>query len=422
MKRFLLLFLLLALLLSLTGCFTITGDTTDTSPEGKQEEPEEQHLTADVDETQVWQRTAGAPWTGGEPQTVSADFERISGAAAQGMTVGQELLLLDFMDCYYQSVADLRVIDPAVLFADSEETLYHKNIWHGLCVIRKLSPIDLTMTSYSYYLRCVSITPSEETEGDVDMVLRENNVVYFKGLNGLPSEQFGIKHTFTLRGEGDDWSIVKHWSDDNPYYSADYDRTTHQDKKFPAITDYIEVRRDLPREGLSVTAAADHPYDRDAARAYMLTWVGKRNPAFMAYDDYGGNCMNFGSQVLAAGGIPMDTNGGYETGWYWYSASQTTLPWVNVGSFRDYVAAPRVSGLVAVADAPYFSGETGDIITMGVDEPANHTTVILDAITDENGNVVDYLLCSNTADLRNFPASAYYYTNRQLIKIIGWND
>lgn len=171
-----------------------------------------------------------------------------------------------------------------------------------------------------------------------------------------------------------------------------------------------------------MTAAADHPYDRDAARAYMLTWVGKRNPAFMAYDDYGGNCMNFGSQVLAAGGIPMDTNGGYETGWYWYSASQTTLPWVNVGSFRDYVAAPRVSGLVAVADAPYFSGETGDIITMGVDEPANHTTVILDAITDENGNVVDYLLCSNTADLRNFPASAYYYTNRQLIRIIGWND
>ena len=36
--------------------------------------------------------------------------------------------------------------------------------------------------------------------------------------------------------------------------------------------------------------------------------------------------------------------------------------------------------------------------------------------------MVDYLLCSNTADLRNFPASAYYYTNRQLTKIIGWND
>lgn len=80
MKRFLLLFLLLALLLSLTGCFTITGDTTDTSPEGKQEEPGEQHLTADVDETQVWQRTAGAPGPAENPRpsvpTLSASVAR----------------------------------------------------------------------------------------------------------------------------------------------------------------------------------------------------------------------------------------------------------------------------------------------------------------------------------------------------------
>lgn len=420
MKRFVLLLLLAAMLLSLTACFTITGDT-DAPPEDTVP-PEEQHLTAEVQEDRVWQRTAGAPWSGGEPQTVSADFERISGAAANGMTVGQELLLLDFMECYYQSIASLQVIDPAALFADAEEVLYHKNIWHGLCVIRKLSPIDLTMTSYSYALRCVSLTPSEETPGDVDVVLKENNVVCFAGLGGLPSEQFGIEHTFTLRGTGDSWRIVKHWSDDNPYYSADYDRATHQDRNFPAITDYIASRRDLPRDAAAPAVAADHPYDRAAARQYMLTWVGSRSPAFRAYDEYGGNCMNFGSQVLAAGGIPMDTSGGYETGWYWYSASQTTLPWVNVGWFLEYAAAEREHGLVAVVNAPYFSGQTGDIITMGVDEPANHTTVILDTIKDADGNVIDYLLCSNTADLRNFPASAYYYTNRQLTRIVGWND
>ena len=214
---------------------------------------------------------------------------------------------------------------------------------------------------------------------------------------------------------------MKHWSDDNAYYSADYDRETGQDTNFPAITDYIEARRQLLREALPAVTA-DHPYDRQAAREYMLSWVGKRSPSFMAYDDLGGNCMNFGSQVLLAGGIPMDDAGVYETGWYWYSANSTTLPWVNVGWFLDYAALPREHGLVAVVGAPYFSGEPGDIITMGVEEPANHTTVILDTIQDADGNVVDYLLCSNTADLRNFPASAYYYTNRQLTKIIGWND
>ncbi len=421
MKRFVLLIVLLAMLLSMSGCFTITDDSGKQPQENKLAQ-EEQPLSADVPETEVWQRTAGAPWSGGEtPQAVSADFERISGAAANGMTVGQELLLLDFMECYYRSISTLQVIDPVALFADTEETIYHKTIWHGLCAIRRLSPIDLTMTSYSYSLRCESITPSEETEGNVDMVLRESNVVYFAGLDGIPSEQFGIKHTFTLRGEGDSWRIVKHWSDDNAYYSADYDRETGQDTNFPAITDYIEARHQLPREALPAVTA-DHPYDRQAARQYMLSYVGKRNGDFKAYDDYGGNCMNFGSQVLLSGGIPMDTSGGYETGWYWYSASQTTLPWVNVGWFLEYAAAEREHGLVAVVNAPYFTGETGDIITMGVEEPANHTTVILDTIKDENGDTVDYLLCSNTADLRNFPASAYYYTNFQLVKIIGWND
>ena len=165
MKRFVLLILLLAMALSMTGCLTVTGgnDQPDERP------PEEQHLTADVDETEVWHRRHDDVWSGqDEPELVSRDFERISGAAANGMTVGQELLLLDFMDCYYQSISQLRVIDPADLFAEPKEVVYHKTIWHDLCVIRKLSPIDLTMTSYSYALRCESITPSEETEGDVE--------------------------------------------------------------------------------------------------------------------------------------------------------------------------------------------------------------------------------------------------------------
>ena len=135
----------------------------------------------------------------------------------------------------------------------------------------------------------------------------------------------------------------------------------------------------------------------------------------------GGNCMNFGSQVLSAGGIPP-VSGGYETGWYYFSSSNVTLPWVNVGGFLDLAASHTGSGLVAAADAPYFTGEVGDIITMGVEEPRNHTTVICGILTDDAGQTVDYLLCSNTANLRNYPASAYYYANRQLTKILGLND
>ena len=118
MKRLQAAALLLALLLTLTACAALKMEDPvppEQTEQTEQPEQTEQHLTADVPETKTWQRDHGAVW-GSEPTPVSASFERISGAADKGMTVGQELLLLDFMDCYYQSMSALEVIDPADLF------------------------------------------------------------------------------------------------------------------------------------------------------------------------------------------------------------------------------------------------------------------------------------------------------------------
>ena len=84
MRRILAGILLLALLLTLAAC----APAREEDPAPPDEPPqEEQHLTADVPEEKVWQRDHGAVW-GSEPAPVSADFERISGAADNGMTVG----------------------------------------------------------------------------------------------------------------------------------------------------------------------------------------------------------------------------------------------------------------------------------------------------------------------------------------------
>lgn len=78
------------------------------------------------------------------------------------------------------------------------------------------------------------------------------------------------------------------------------------------------------------------------------------------------------------------------------------------------------SGLVGDAAAPYYTGESGDVIAMGNDH-FRHIVMISEVLTDESGNTVDYLICSNTGDLCDFPAGAYFYTYQQLIKIHGWN-
>ena len=43
-------------------------------------------------------------------------------------------------------------------------------------------------------------------------------------------------------------------------------------------------------------------------------------------------------------------------------------------------------------------------------------------VKDDAGRTVDYLLCSNTNDLRNFPAGAYHSSNQRLFRIFGWNN
>ena len=69
----------------------------------------------------------------------------------------------------------------------------------------------------------------------------------------------------------------------------------------------------------------------------------------------------------------------------------------------SYVQANTGSGLVGDAAAPYYTGEPGDVIAMGNDH-FRHIVMISEVLTDESGNTVDYLICSNTGDLCDFPA------------------
>ena len=77
------------------------------------------------------------------------------------------------------------------------------------------------------------------------------------------------------------------------------------------------------------------------------------------------------------------------------------------------------SGLAAIVDASYDTGEVGDVLIVGYgEEELYHAVMITDVVTDEDGNVIDYLVCSNTANQKNYPISAYGYTYQVLIKIL----
>lgn len=61
-------------------------------------------------------------------------------------------------------------------------------------------------------------------------------------------------------------------------------------------------------------------YDREKAAAYALRWALDRNPKFYDYENLGGDCTNFISQVLLNGGAPMDYKETF--GWYYLTANR----------------------------------------------------------------------------------------------------
>ena len=65
--------------------------------------------------------------------------------------------------------------------------------------------------------------------------------------------------------------------------------------------------------------------------------------------------------------------------------------------------------------------QSGDLLEMGTEEGWRHTVVIRDLVADETGETVDYLIHSNTNDMKNFPASLYGYPVVILTRIAGWN-
>lgn len=380
---------------------------------------------------------------------------RITGEAAALLTDGQRELLLNFMHRYYQSMATLTPQICHDLFEQTWQADVHMMVWIASAEIRAAAKADLTLLSYDFTLDCLQVETNQD--GLVSVRVSETTAMRFAVSPDVQSELLGITHRFVLSGsEQQGWKIRSHIPWDSAYYPffqamhpqrrENHELAEQQETELPnwllrgqlylTVQDYLApelqemlcfqlenaarnmASRDSTADGGTRQLSADHPYDRQAALCYALQWAGERNPDWSAYDIYGGNCMNYVSQCLYAGGIPMDRSG---ASWYWYSDTRRTSSWSGVNPFLIYAGQNTGYGLVCDTEADYYSGEIGDIILMGVDN-YRHAVIISKVLTDPWGNVMDYLICSNTGNYRDFPAGAYYYTNQKLLHIVGFND
>lgn len=157
------------------------------------------------------------------------------------------------------------------------------------------------------------------------------------------------------------------------------------------------------------------PYDREKAVDYAHKWAFGRNPAYYNYDDIGGDCTNFASQTLRAGGGVMNTTPTF--GWYYYSANNKSPSWTGVQYLYNFLTTNKGVGPFG-HDAPISLAQPGDIIQLSFRSGQfQHSPVIVSV--GEVPSFGNILIAAHTFDADNRPLFTYNWDDIRLIHIDG---
>ncbi|MDL2273549.1 amidase domain-containing protein [Oscillospiraceae bacterium OttesenSCG-928-G22] len=153
------------------------------------------------------------------------------------------------------------------------------------------------------------------------------------------------------------------------------------------------------------------PYSREKAVSYARRWAFSRNPAYLNYDDMGGDCTNFISQCLHEGGGEMNYRP--DLGWYYRTGNDKAPAWSGVPYLYRFLLSGLTPGFFA-EEAPPERMEPGDVIQLSFDGTLfSHSLLVTMRDTSE------LYVATHTFDSLNRPLSTYDYRGIRYIHIAG---
>ena len=359
-----------------------------------------------------------------------------------GVLDTQQIQLLENYGLLYaQTLQSLNPRDVSTFYADSDSAhCAVNNVALKLLVdVRSKRDVDLTL---EYATVEYIVETATKNRNEMTITLKESNTQKFRHLS-QPSLNANINHTFVLTEQNGKWLIKSHQQEEDFYLliAEGWEDATGQTNHLRRQNAYDLIMADASENLADISQfqqgkvrdlkVADTSYNRDAAVEYASQWWNKRNYTghYLAYDDFGGNCQNFASQCIHAGGIKMDYTGVHDVQWKFYdenlnnkaTARGRSYSWTGVDMFYSYALNNYSDGLVSLTDIPYSYAEKGDIVHVGAYYQWRHALLVTDVLKNADGSLQDIVVASNTADRWNYPLSAYIYTGARLIHILGQN-
>lgn len=152
-------------------------------------------------------------------------------------------------------------------------------------------------------------------------------------------------------------------------------------------------------------------YQRSRAVAYAAKWALARNPQYFNFDGIGGDCTNFVSQCLHAGGAFMNYT--RDVGWYYNNPDDRAAAWSGVPYLYKFLIQNKGRGPYAV-EAPISSLEPGDIIQLGNGKGNWYHSLFITGV--QNGVP---LVTTHSFDAHMRPLNTYVFYQSRGLHIAG---
>ena len=144
------------------------------------------------------------------------------------------------------------------------------------------------------------------------------------------------------------------------------------------------------------------PYNRRSAVAYAHKWALGANPDFYHFGGIGGDCTNFISQCLLAGGGEMIEK---PNGWFYVSKDYRSPSWTSVEALQNFLLDQNEGLVASISDIS--SLEEGDIVQLRQNKDRfNHTLIITKKVESE------IYVCAHSNDALDKNLNEYYYIER----------
>lgn len=147
---------------------------------------------------------------------------------------------------------------------------------------------------------------------------------------------------------------------------------------------------------------------------YAIEYAYKKNPKYYDFSFLGGNCTNFVSQCLIAGGAKQ--NYSYPLGWYYKSLQNRSPSFTGVEFLYNFLTRKENSVGPKAIEVAVENLQVGDIIQLSFDGEKYAHSLFVTKLNPNNP--YNPFVTTNSYDALNKPLSWYSFKKARFLHIV----